>query len=58
MDLMVCGSRGRGRPTSALLGSVSARLVAHGHCPVLVVPPSVGAYPPGPLGLTSAAANL
>jgi nucleotide-binding universal stress UspA family protein len=58
VDLMVCGSRGRGRPASALLGSVSARLVAHAHCPVLVVPPSVGGNPAGPLGVSSAGAHL
>jgi nucleotide-binding universal stress UspA family protein len=58
VDLLVCGSRGRGRPASALLGSVSAGLVAHARCPVLVVPPSVGGNPAGPLGVSSAGANL
>jgi nucleotide-binding universal stress UspA family protein len=57
LDLMVCGSRGRGRPLSALLGSVSAHLVAHSRCPLLVVPPSVAANPGAPLGVTCAAAN-
>jgi nucleotide-binding universal stress UspA family protein len=56
-DLMVCGSRGRGRPLSALLGSVSACLVAHSQCPLLVVPSSVAANPGAPLGVTCAAAN-
>lgn len=36
-DLIVTGSRGRGAAASALLGSVSAHLVDHAPCPVLVV---------------------
>lgn len=36
-DLIVVGSRGRGPATSAVLGSVSAHLVDHAACPVLVV---------------------
>jgi nucleotide-binding universal stress UspA family protein len=35
-DLIVVGSRGRGPIMSALLGSVSAHLVDHAPCPVLV----------------------
>jgi nucleotide-binding universal stress UspA family protein len=35
-DLIVVGSRGRGQTTSALLGSVSAEIVDHAPCPVLV----------------------
>lgn len=35
-DLLVVGSRGRGAGRSALLGSVSAHLVDHAPCPVLV----------------------
>jgi nucleotide-binding universal stress UspA family protein len=58
VDLLVCGSRGRGRPASALLGSVSAGLLAHACCPVLVVPPSVGGNPAGPLGVSSGGANF
>jgi nucleotide-binding universal stress UspA family protein len=57
LDLLVCGSRGHGRPLAAILGSVSAHLVAHADCPVLVVPPVVGHNPRSPLVVTSAAAN-
>lgn len=37
-DLLVVGSRGRGRATSAVLGSVSARCVRESPVPVLVIP--------------------
>ena len=55
-DLLVCGSRGRGRLRAALLGSVSSHLVAAARCPVLVVGPDVHAAP-GPLGLSTATTN-
>ncbi len=57
VDLLVTGSRGRGRSLSALLGSVSAHLVTHARCPLLVVPHNVWSSERGPLGITSAAAN-
>ena len=57
LDLLVCGSRGRARPLAAILGSVSSHLVAHAHCPVIVVPPVVASSPARPLGLTTATAE-
>jgi len=57
LDLLVCGSRGRRRPLAAALGSISAHLVAHARCPVLVVPPGVGRSSTAPLGIATAAAS-
>jgi nucleotide-binding universal stress UspA family protein len=36
-DLIVMGSRGLGRLAGLLLGSTSQKVVAHAHCPVLIV---------------------
>jgi nucleotide-binding universal stress UspA family protein len=53
LDLLLCGSHGRGRVLRAVLGSVSGRLVEAAHCPVLVVPPHVRRRADAPLGLTT-----
>lgn len=37
-DVIVLGSRGHGRLAGLLLGSVTQKVVALAHCPVLVVP--------------------
>ena len=55
LDLLLCGSHGRGRVLSAVLGSVSGHLVRAAHCPVLVVPPRIRRRAKAPLGLTTAA---
>ena len=41
---IVCGSRGNGPPTRALLGSTSTSLLHRAGCPVLVVPAGSGPY--------------
>jgi nucleotide-binding universal stress UspA family protein len=42
-DMIVCGSRGQGAFSRAVLGSTSSSLVHHAPRPVLVVPPGSGA---------------
>ena len=37
IGLIVMGSRGRGRISEALMGSVSNSVVRHAHCPVTIV---------------------
>ena len=37
IDLIVMGTRGRGRFTSVLLGSQSQKVVAHACCPVMLI---------------------
>jgi len=39
-DLVVCGTRGRGRVRTAVLGSVARTLPEASHLPVTVVPPT------------------
>jgi nucleotide-binding universal stress UspA family protein len=55
LDLLVVGSRRYGPLRSVLLGGVSAPLVEHAHCPVLIVPRGVHeARPDGePSGLAA-----
>ncbi len=48
LDLLVVGSRRYGPLRSVLIGSVSAPLAEHAHCPVLIVPR--GVHEPAPSG--------
>jgi len=47
-DLLVVGSRGSGAWAQLLLGSVSSKVTHHAACPVVVVPATSEARPPGP----------
>lgn len=38
-DLIVCGTRGRGKVTALVLGSVARKLPEQSHLPVTIVPP-------------------
>ena len=42
VDVIVCGSRGRGPISRGLLGSTSLSVLHHAHRPVLIVPPGSG----------------
>ena len=42
LDLLVCGSRGRGPLRAVLLGSVTERLLRDAGCPVVIVPRPTG----------------
>ncbi|MBI5105508.1 MAG: universal stress protein [Solirubrobacterales bacterium] len=54
LDLLACGSHGRGPLLGAVLGSVSARLIDDPPCPVLVVPAHARRDSAAPLGVTTA----
>ena len=42
LDLLVCGSRGRGRLCAVVLGSVTERLLHDAECPLVIVPRPAG----------------
>ncbi|WP_020144611.1 universal stress protein [Terracoccus sp. 273MFTsu3.1] len=48
-ELVVLGTRGRGRTRSAIIGSVSNAVVAHAYCPVVVLH-TFGRFSPGASG--------
>lgn len=55
-DLLICGSRGYGPLRPVMLGSVTRRVVAKAHCPVVVVPRGSKAALQGLVGESSGAA--
>ncbi|RAG86809.1 universal stress protein [Streptacidiphilus pinicola] len=56
-DLLVVGSRGHGRLSSLMIGSVSQGLAAHAPCPVVVVPDRGAGLPTAPVVLGAAPAE-
>ncbi len=56
LDLLICGSHGRGKIMRGLIGSVSAELIELPNCPVMVVPRGVSRRGGAPLGLATGAA--
>jgi nucleotide-binding universal stress UspA family protein len=57
-DLLVMGSRGRGRAATALLGSTSAWCLRRARCPVLITPHSMVAPPHGGINPLAAHAEV
>lgn len=57
LDLLACGTHGRGRLQAAFLGSVSSHLVTEPVCPVLVVPPRARVRDLRPLRLSTGAGD-
>lgn len=55
LDLLVCGTHGRGRLSAALLGSVSRALLQDCPCALLLVPAPARRRAATPLGVTTAA---
>ncbi len=55
LDLLICGTHGRGRLGAAVRGSVSAQLIADCPCPLIVVPGKTRRRALTPLGVTTAA---
>ena len=55
LDVLVCGSRGYGRPGIVSLGGVGRWVARRGHCPVIMVPR--GAEPGQTLGRARSAAS-
>ena len=48
-EMLVVGSRGRGRLAAAVLGSVSTACVHHARCPVVVIPTPHDHHETGPI---------